>query len=95
MSIDRYTKIVLTIIAIALSVIALNPWIGPTDTYAKLPPLYTKETYIAEAVYEIYQDLRHISEGECDNNKLCQSGDDRVDTPFRPGQTKKSELPPP
>jgi hypothetical protein len=35
MTTDRYTKTVLTVIAIALSMIALNPWIAPTPAKAE------------------------------------------------------------
>ena len=35
MIIDRYTKAVLTLIAISLFVISLNPWIVPTKAYAE------------------------------------------------------------
>ena len=35
MIIDRYTKIVLTLIGISLFVISLNPWIAPTKAYAE------------------------------------------------------------
>ena len=34
MTIDRYTKAILTIIAISLFVISLNPWIAPTRAHA-------------------------------------------------------------
>tara|TARA_Y100000294_G_scaffold4649_1_gene4715 strand:+ start:351 stop:698 length:348 start_codon:yes stop_codon:yes gene_type:complete len=34
MTIDRYTKAVLTLIAIGLFVISLNPWIAPTKAHA-------------------------------------------------------------
>ena len=34
MLIDRYTKVVLTVIAVALSLIALNPWLKPEVTTA-------------------------------------------------------------
>ena len=36
MIIDRYTKAVLTLTAISLFVISLNPWIAPTKAYAEL-----------------------------------------------------------
>ena len=36
MIIDKYTKAVLTLIAISLFVISLNPWIAPTKAYAEL-----------------------------------------------------------
>ena len=35
MIIDRYTKVVFTLIAISLFVISLNPWIAPTKAYAQ------------------------------------------------------------
>ena len=35
MIIDRYTKVVFTLIAISLFVISLNPWIAPTKAYAE------------------------------------------------------------
>ena len=35
MIIDRYTKAGLTLIAISLFVISLNPWIVPTKAYAE------------------------------------------------------------
>ncbi|HEV8307822.1 MAG TPA: hypothetical protein VGW35_09140 [Methylomirabilota bacterium] len=38
MPLDRYTKAVLTIIALALSVIALNPWIAPGRWLRALAP---------------------------------------------------------
>jgi len=34
---DLYTKIVLTVIALALCLIALNPWIAPTTAFGKSP----------------------------------------------------------
>ena len=36
MIIDKYTKAIMTAIAISLFVIALNPWIAPTKAYAAL-----------------------------------------------------------
>ena len=36
MIIDKYTKAVLTLIAISLFVISLNPWIAPTKAYAEI-----------------------------------------------------------
>ena len=47
MIIDRYTKAVLTLIAISLFVISLNPWIVPTKAYAEKeaakPKLFNQE----------------------------------------------------
>ena len=36
MIIDKYTKAIMTVIAVALFMIALNPWIAPTKAYAEL-----------------------------------------------------------
>ena len=40
MVIDKYTKAVLTLIAISLFVISLNPWIAPTKAYAEVSNVY-------------------------------------------------------
>ena len=36
MIMDKYTKAIMTVIAVALFMIALNPWIAPTKAYAEL-----------------------------------------------------------
>jgi hypothetical protein len=36
MIVDKYTKAILTLIAISLFVISLNPWVAPTKAYAEL-----------------------------------------------------------
>ena len=36
MIVDKYTKVILTLIAISLFVISLNPWVAPTKAYAEL-----------------------------------------------------------
>jgi len=36
MIIDRYTKFILTVIAVALMLSVINPWIEPTKVYAEL-----------------------------------------------------------
>jgi hypothetical protein len=46
MAIDRYTKVVLTVIALALGVIAFRPWVGPealtpAPALAQSGPQYT------------------------------------------------------
>lgn len=35
MEIDLYTKTILTIVALALSLIALNPWLNPNEAFAR------------------------------------------------------------
>ena len=36
MIIDKFTKAVMTLLAVSLFMIALNPWIAPTEAYAEL-----------------------------------------------------------
>ena len=36
MIIDKFTKAVMTLLAVSLFMIALNPWIAPTKAYAQL-----------------------------------------------------------
>ena len=54
MIIDRYTKAVLTLIAISLFVISLNPWIEPTKAYA------ADDHTVANAVYSVSSAIRRI-----------------------------------
>ena len=54
MIIDRYTKAVLTLIAISLFVITLNPWIEPTETYA------ADDHTVANAVYSVANAINAI-----------------------------------
>ena len=69
MIIDRYTKAVLTLIAISLFVISLNPWVVPTKAYAELD---SKDlSGIENSIYEIKSDLEKISRGTCVNSKIC------------------------
>ena len=62
MIIDKYTKAVLTLIAISLFVISLNPWIAPTKAFAELDSydLGNLERY-----------ARGIYGGTCTNSKIC------------------------
>ena len=36
MIVDKFTKAIMTVIAISLFMIALNPWVAPTKAYAEL-----------------------------------------------------------
>ena len=58
---DRYTRIMLTIIAAALV------WICLRDT---APPAYAFEVG-AEQVESIQRDVRNIANGLCLNGKIC------------------------
>ena len=54
MDIDRYTKFLLTIIAFALMLNALNPWIAPqllhASTYEEFGGIQSGLEYIADAI---------------------------------------------
>jgi len=65
MEIDRYTKLLLTVIAIALVIIALNPWLTPR--VAEADDLSTLESYARR----IYSEVSSISSGLCLNGKIC------------------------
>ena len=69
MIIDRYTKAVLTLIAISLFVISLNPWIVPTKAYAELDSSDLRG--IQNSVRGIKSDLGSIYSGLCLNSKIC------------------------
>ncbi len=63
MIVDVYTKVVLTVIAIALTVIALNPWIAPTVVQASY--------HLESIVSAIQEDVSGIAAGMCFNDKIC------------------------
>ena len=54
MIIDKYTKAVLTLIAISLFVISLNPWIAPTKAYA------AGDYTVAKAIYLVVDAINNI-----------------------------------
>ena len=58
MIIDKFTKAVMTLLAVSLFMIALNPWIAPTKAYAELSgfdlmALSTPLTNISRAINRI------------------------------------------
>jgi hypothetical protein len=65
MQIDLYTKAVLTIIAVAMSIIALNPWIAPTRVEAAA----TSQDGVVTAILAV---VTQIANGSCPNIKICQ-----------------------
>jgi hypothetical protein len=77
MLIDRYAKIVFTIIAIALSMIALNPWIAQTPRIANAqsasPILFQQSqlNQIGILVTQIDKNVTDIVSGKCSNPKIC------------------------
>ncbi len=58
MIIDKYTKAVLTLIAISLFVISLNPWIAPTKAYADIDSYDVME--LTGALSKIESAIRRI-----------------------------------
>jgi hypothetical protein len=60
MSADAYTKVVLTVIAIELSMLAVNPWIAPTKAEAQ-------EGFLAGILSAVTQ----IANGSCQNTRIC------------------------
>ncbi len=69
MTIDRYTKSVLTVIALGLLLNGLNPWIAPTKAYAELD--LGDLGVISSNLGDIQMDVHRISNGQCSNRKLC------------------------
>jgi hypothetical protein len=69
MIIDKYTKAILTLIAISLFVISLNPWIAPTKAYAELDRGDLDDINIS--ISGIKSVLKNISQGVCLNSKIC------------------------
>jgi len=63
MSADAHTKAVLTVIAIALSIIALNPWIAPETVEAA-----SQDGFLAGILSAVNQ----IANGSCQNTKICE-----------------------
>lgn len=59
---DLYTKAVLTIIAVALALSALNPWLAPTRAEA------SKHENVVVAIFGT---LSQIANGSCKNPKIC------------------------
>lgn len=60
MTTDRTTKLLLALIAIALWMNALNPWLRPITASAQV-----------EELSGIASEVRRISRGLCLNGKIC------------------------
>jgi hypothetical protein len=82
MRIDWYSKMVLTAVAFALWIIALNPWIGPGYLYAdpvekarqnERPGMQGLDL-LNVRVWNIQTDMRALVQGECENPKICTPG---------------------
>lgn len=68
MNIDKLTKNLLAAIAIALWVIALNPWMRPVPVAAQEK---TDLSQVESSLSTIESDLGRISRGTCTNSKVC------------------------
>ena len=62
--IDRYTKIVLTVIAVSLSLLVLKPLYAPK-------PAHASDAAIESYLSEIEDEVSRISRGMCMNGKIC------------------------
>ena len=62
MIIDKYTKAIMTVIAVALFMIALNPWINPPEVKADVAGM---DYYDLRSDYEFKKAVRYIVE-DCD-----------------------------
>ena len=69
MIMDKYTKAIMTVIAVALFMIALNPWIAPTKAYAELSSIDLMN--IEFHLNEIKSAVAKLSTGKCRNSILC------------------------
>jgi hypothetical protein len=65
--IDRYTKIVLTVIAVALTMLALQPFYAPRPAQADAHHL----SGIYAFVHNIDAYVQEIAQGICTNDKIC------------------------
>ena len=65
MTIDRYTKVVLTVIAVALILLVLQPFYAPTLVQAG------NSEHLGPWVGGIHNDVKAIANGTCRNSKLC------------------------
>ncbi len=75
MQVDKLTKTLLTFIAIALWMIAMNPWLRPLPVAAQekvdLSQIESSLTSIAGDISTIKTDFGHIARGTCTNPKFC------------------------
>ena len=58
MIIDKFTKAVMTLLAVSLFMIALNPWIAPTKAYAEWNS--TANSYLFSGLSNIESAIKRI-----------------------------------
>jgi hypothetical protein len=68
MKIDKLTRIILAAIAIALWVIAINPWLHPVPVAAQQRDW---ETSVESLLKSVQKDVARIQTGTCANSKIC------------------------
>jgi hypothetical protein len=75
MKTDKFTKSLLAAIAIALWMIAMNPWLRPTPVAAQestdLSKVESSLSSIQSDVSSMETDLKRIARGVCTNSKIC------------------------
>ncbi len=74
MIVDAYTKAVLTVIAVALVLIAAQPLYAPARAKAQMGDAYKIEMSVSSIesdVQSIRSDVNAIAHGICVNGKLC------------------------
>jgi hypothetical protein len=79
---DKVTKLLLAVMALALWMIALNPWLQPTAVAAReetdltnvesyLRSIRSSASSIQSDVSSMQSDLDGIETGRCRNDKIC------------------------
>jgi hypothetical protein len=75
MKTDKLTKSLLAAIAIALWMIAMNPWLRPTPVAAQekvdLSQVESSLSSIESEVSSMGNDLGRMQRGTCTNSKVC------------------------
>ena len=69
MTIDRYTKLVLTVITLGILLNGLNPWIASTKAYAQLSN--SDLSSIESDLSILNSNVSAIYNGLCLNSKIC------------------------
>ena len=82
MTIDKFTKMIFAAIAVALWIIALNPWLRPMHVAAQgNRDLSLVESYLSDIKSDVSDvndnvssmkgDLGRLQRGTCTNGKIC------------------------
>jgi hypothetical protein len=76
MASDKLTKVILSAIAVALWIIAINPWLRPVPVSAQeekidLRKIESSLSEIHDDTSSLMNDFRRVARGVCTNPKLC------------------------